>query len=70
MSSSDVKFFAVILILAAAGYFAFFHVDWKKYRGGFQKRQEPTITFVPEGTPGAKSWEEIQKEDSRRRWGR
>jgi hypothetical protein len=65
VSSSDLKCLAVIVILAAGGYFAFFHIDWKKYSRGFQ-RQEPTITFVPEGAPGAKTWKGIQDQNRQR----
>ena len=65
MSSSDLKFFALVLIVGAGGYFAFFHMDWGKYKGGFQKRKEPTITFVPEGTEGARTMKEHNEAEAR-----
>jgi hypothetical protein len=64
----DWKFFALIGIVAVGGYFAFFHMDWNKKGGlNFREKERPTITFVPEGTPGAKTWDQIQRERKYRR---
>ena len=68
----ELKFFVVIGLIAVGGYFAFFHIDWSKKKGGidFHERDRPTVIFVPEGTPGAKSWEDIQREQRYRATGR
>ena len=65
MGKSDLKYFVLILVVGVGGYFAFFHMDWGKYKGGFQKRKEPTITFVPEGTEGARTMKEHQEGEAR-----
>lgn len=66
MGKSDLKFFVLILVVGVGGYLAFFNMDWGRFKGGFQKRKEPTITFVPEGTPGAKTFKQIQDENAQR----
>ena len=65
MEKSDLKFFVLILVVGVGGYFAFFHMDWGKYKGGFQKRKTPTITYVPEGTEGARTMKEHQEAQAR-----
>lgn len=65
MAKSDLKFFVLIVVVGAVGYLAFFQMDWGRYKGGFQKRKTPTITFVPEGTEGAQTWKEHQEAEAR-----
>ena len=65
MGKSDLKFFVLVLVVGVGGYFAFFNMDWGRFKGGFQKRKEPTITFVPEGTEGARTLKEINEGEAR-----
>jgi hypothetical protein len=57
------KLLALMLIAGGAVYFlCFSDFKWSQKQGGLQRQKEPTITFVPKGTPGAKTFEEWQNE--------
>jgi hypothetical protein len=66
MSGSDLKFFAVILLVAVGAYWLVLR-DWKgkSWNLAAMQRDVPSVTFVPPGTPGAITWEEYQE----KRWG-
>jgi hypothetical protein len=69
MGSSDLKFFALIGVVAAVAYGLVFSWDWKKPKssGASWLHPEPTIQFVPPGTPGAMTMEEFSKRQFERR---
>ena len=54
------KFFVVIGLLAAGAYW-FLMNEFKGKNWNLQTQREPTITFVPEGTPGAITFEEYTR---------
>ncbi len=64
MSFSDLKFFLLVAVLGVVGYgLLFTNGAWKRYqRGAWEPPPTPTVTFVPAGTPGAKTWEQFQEE--------
>ena len=65
MGGSDIKFFAVIGLVALVAY-GFLMGQFKGKTWNLRTQQEPTIQFVPEGTPGAITMEEYTK----RKYGR
>ena len=60
MGRSDLKFFFVIGLVATGAYW-FLMGEFKGKTWNLHTRQEPTIQFVPEGTPGAITMEEYTK---------
>ena len=60
MQSSDLKFFAVIGVLAVASY-CYLMGMFEGKTWNLKTRPERTITFVPPGTPGAITMEEFSR---------
>ena len=66
MDGSDLKILVPVIAAAVLGYLLLVPgASTKKWAGAPPAPKTPTVTFVPEGTPGAISWEEYQ----RRRYG-
>ena len=64
---SDLRLFILIGVMGLAVYGVYRWVDAKDTRPVYRgPPPQPTIRFVPKGTPGAKTFEELQRE----RWGR
>jgi hypothetical protein len=64
---SELKLLFLVGFMGLAFYGIFKWVDSKDTRPTYKgPPKQPTISFVPPGTPGAKTWEQLQRE----RWGR
>jgi hypothetical protein len=69
MGFDDAKLIVLFLLLLGGGYYFLSkeftsRKNWQTYS---RPREEPTIKFVAPGTPGAKTWQEIQQEQADRR---
>ena len=66
MSLSDCKLFIIIGVIALAAYLLFLspvNTMFSNMDGEIDfDRDKPTIQFVPEGTPGAITWEEYKEQ--------
>ena len=64
---SDLRLFLLIGVMGLAVYGIYRWVDSPDTRPVYRgPRPQPTIRFVPKGTPGAKTLEELRREQSGR----
>jgi hypothetical protein len=61
------KLWILVAVVAIAVYGSV--IQWEKSQPvkGVQVHQKPTIVFVPKGTPGAKTLDEINREELERK---